>query len=133
MDFLDDFQNGRIASISQLKSHIEVEIMTIWKELLNIEKIGLKDNFFDVGGYSLLLHQIRRKIQMRFNLKVSVIELFRYTTVESLSELILDKLKNQASLGKESAIDSDVEDVSETNLNNKRKMMMNRRKKKKSD
>jgi hypothetical protein len=51
---------------------------------LRIETIGVNDNFFDLGGNSLLLLQVRSKLKGRIDRKISVIELFQYPTVRLL-------------------------------------------------
>jgi hypothetical protein len=51
---------------------------------LNSER--LDDNFFDIGGTSLLLVSVQARLQVLFDKKISVADLFVYTTVRALSQ-----------------------------------------------
>jgi amino acid adenylation domain-containing protein len=63
----------------------ERRIADIWKQTLKIEQIGIRDNFFDLGGDSLLLIKVRSRLQDVFQKELSVVELFRYPTIQSLA------------------------------------------------
>jgi amino acid adenylation domain-containing protein len=56
-----------------------------WREVLQVEHVGAEDNFFDLGGDSLLMTQVRSRLQRDLARQVSIIELFRYPTVRSLA------------------------------------------------
>lgn len=63
-------------------------IASIWREVLKTDKIGVNQNFFDVGGHSLLLAQVRSRLVKAFNKDISMMDLFRYPTIHKLSEFI---------------------------------------------
>jgi acyl carrier protein len=69
-------------------SAVERAIAGIWQQLLGIEQIGVQDNFFDLGGHSLLLLQMRIAVRDKLGKDVSVIELFRHPTVRALADYI---------------------------------------------
>jgi acyl-CoA synthetase (AMP-forming)/AMP-acid ligase II/acyl carrier protein len=69
----------------------EMELVELWSALLLVEKPGIDDDFFDLGGHSLLAMQLLTKIQERFNLKLSVTQVFEQTTVRKLAQTI-DKI-----------------------------------------
>jgi len=60
-------------------------IADIWKEVLEIEKVGTNDNFFEIGGNSLKLLRINQKLKEAFNRDIPVVNLFRYTTVGAIA------------------------------------------------
>jgi amino acid adenylation domain-containing protein len=60
-------------------------IAGVWQQELQIEQVGIHDNFFDLGGNSLLLMRVHGKLQTAFNHDFSPIEMFRYPTVDSLA------------------------------------------------
>jgi amino acid adenylation domain-containing protein len=60
---------------------IEQAIAAIWKDVLSLEKIGVNDNFFDLGGHSLLLVQLHNKLRETLRKDVPMVELFRNPTV----------------------------------------------------
>ncbi len=67
-------------------NEIENQVASIWRGVLGAENVGLDENFFDIGGTSLLLVQVHKELQNRFNRKISIAELFAHTTVRSLAK-----------------------------------------------
>jgi amino acid adenylation domain-containing protein len=67
------------------ESDTEKAIARIWQGVLNGARVGSHDNFFDLGGHSLLLAQIRAPIQELAGRTVSMVELFQYPTVAALA------------------------------------------------
>ena len=70
---------------------IEEQVAAVWREVLGAEHVGLDDNFFDIGGTSLLLVSVHTKLQALLNRKISVADLFGYTTVRALAERLGDE------------------------------------------
>ena len=68
------------------QTSLEQAIASIWKQVLQIENVGARDNFFDLGGHSLLVAQVQSKLRDRLNADVPVVELFKYPTICSLAE-----------------------------------------------
>jgi amino acid adenylation domain-containing protein len=65
------------------------EILTkIWAEILQLDQVGVEDNFFDLGGNSLLGLRVIAQIQERFKLKVSVVRLYQYSTIRSMGQYL---------------------------------------------
>jgi hypothetical protein len=64
---------------------LEAEVAGVWKDVLGAEHVGLDDNFFDIGGTSLLLVAVHGKLQALLTRKISIADLFGYTTVRTLS------------------------------------------------
>jgi amino acid adenylation domain-containing protein len=60
----------------------------IWEEVLGVTGIGARDNFFDLGGNSLLLVQVHRRLLETVESKVTLIDLFNYPTVSGLAGLV---------------------------------------------
>ena len=69
-------------------SEIEKKLTDIWRRVLNLDRIGVHDNFFDLGGTSLLAIYLVSQVQESFNIDIPVIKLFQYPNVNSLSEYI---------------------------------------------
>jgi amino acid adenylation domain-containing protein len=67
---------------------IEQKVAAVWQEVLGIPRVGVKDNFFDLGGHSLLLVKVHVRLQQIFAREISIIDLFRLPTVESLAQLL---------------------------------------------
>ncbi len=66
----------------------ERTLATIWEEVLTTGQFGPEDSFFDVGGHSLLMAELRRLIETRMGRAVSNIELFQFPTIRSLARHI---------------------------------------------
>ncbi len=72
------------------RSEIERQIAALWCEVLGVERVGVRDNFFDHGGHSLRLLQVQAKLQQRLGRKVTAAELFQYPTVETLAARLVE-------------------------------------------
>jgi iturin family lipopeptide synthetase A len=70
------------------KTELEEVIAAIWKEVLQIEKVGCHDNFFDLGGTSLLIVQARTQLREKLGYDVSLVDLFQYPTIDSLAQYL---------------------------------------------
>jgi len=68
------------------QSSVEKIVAGIWQEVLAVEKVGLYNNFFDLGGHSLLLVQVHTRLRQTFNTKLSIIDLFSLPTVHALAK-----------------------------------------------
>ncbi|MDQ1351407.1 MAG: hypothetical protein QG657_1709, partial [Acidobacteriota bacterium] len=64
------------------RNDFERKIETIWRELLDKEKIGIHDNFFDLGGHSLLLIKLKSKLEKTFHREITIVDLFNYPTID---------------------------------------------------
>ncbi len=62
----------------------EEVLIDIWQEILSLERIGIHDNFFELGGHSLLAMQLVSHIQQKFDLELSVRQVFQNQTVAQL-------------------------------------------------
>ncbi len=83
------------------KNNVEKTIIDIWKELLNLQSIGVNDNFFDVGGHSLLIAKLTSLINNRTSIELDVMDIFRYPTIRSISNNFViskveDKIENSS-------------------------------------
>jgi tyrocidine synthetase-3 len=71
-------------------SGIQQIIAGIWREVLGREKVGIRDNFFDLGGNSLDFIKISNKLKEKLEQEIPVVTLFTYPTIRSL-ELYLTR------------------------------------------
>ncbi|MBW4510723.1 MAG: AMP-binding protein [Scytonematopsis contorta HA4267-MV1] len=67
---------------------LELKLVEIWEEVLNVQPLGVKDNFFDLGGYSLLAIRLISKIQQQFERDLPMTTLFSSPTIEQLANFI---------------------------------------------
>jgi amino acid adenylation domain-containing protein len=66
----------------------ERAIAAIWREVLGLDRIGIHDNFFDLGGQSLLMAQAYTRLKDTLGREYSMIDMFRYPTVSSLAAFL---------------------------------------------
>lgn len=69
---------------------VAATVSALWSTLLNVTDIGLRDNFFDLGGHSLLLAQLRDELAKRTGVHLSMAELYANPTLEAL----IQRMKN---------------------------------------
>ncbi|MCJ8279599.1 MAG: thioester reductase domain-containing protein, partial [Rivularia sp. ALOHA_DT_140] len=67
------------------KTDTEKQLANLWIKLLRLEKVGIKDNFFDLGGNSLIAVQLMSRIRETFQVDLPISELLTVTTVELLA------------------------------------------------
>ena len=70
------------------KTPTQKSLVSIWEQMLGLEKVGIQDDFFELGGDSLVLMQIHKKVQQTFDEKIAVVELYNYPTIQKLAEYI---------------------------------------------
>jgi len=70
----------------QPSTWLEDALLNIWREVLNNDQIGVRDNFFDVGGNSLALMIAGNKLTALLGRPVPLMQLFQNPTIESLAK-----------------------------------------------
>ncbi|WP_080283458.1 non-ribosomal peptide synthetase, partial [Clostridium botulinum] len=70
------------------RNEIEVILTKLWSEVLGINKIGINDDFFDLGGHSLKATVLMSKIHKELNKEIPLKEIFKSPTIKELSEFI---------------------------------------------
>jgi acyl-CoA synthetase (AMP-forming)/AMP-acid ligase II/acyl carrier protein len=87
--------NSRNGSTTISPSNQQEKIITeIWQEILQRENIGVNDNFFDVGGHSLLLAQIQEKLEQSLSINLAITDLFKYPSISSLANYLNQQENN---------------------------------------
>ena len=79
----------------------EKAVMSVWQEVLKLERIGIHENFFDLGGHSLLLAQVRSKLAKHLDREVSILDLFKYPTIHTLSKFLGGEAELEAEAAKD--------------------------------
>ncbi|WP_113675587.1 non-ribosomal peptide synthetase [Vallitalea guaymasensis] len=70
------------------RDELEEKIAEIWRTLLQKDRIGMDDNFFDLGGHSLLLVKLKTMLEKRLNQEIPILDIFNYPTIHHLAEYI---------------------------------------------
>ena len=66
----------------------EIELAEIWQQLLHLDRIGIYDNFFDLGGNSLMATQLMSRVRRAFSVELSLAVFFEGSTVADLARSI---------------------------------------------
>ncbi|MDP9793792.1 natural product biosynthesis luciferase-like monooxygenase protein [Catenuloplanes nepalensis] len=78
------------AAFAPPETTVQQLIAGTWAEVLRVDRVGLNDNFFDLGGNSLLLLGVRARLLDRLDRTPSLVDLFRYPTVAALAAALAD-------------------------------------------
>ncbi|MBW4477601.1 MAG: amino acid adenylation domain-containing protein [Tolypothrix brevis GSE-NOS-MK-07-07A] len=75
------------------QSQMEQQIAKLWQEVLHIEQVGIHDNFFDLGGHSLLILKVNNKLRGIVQRDISVVTMFQNPTIYSLAQYLSKEQK----------------------------------------
>ncbi len=73
------------------KNDLEQVIVNLWREILPNKPQAVTDNFFDLGGHSLLAIQMIARVSEIIGLKLSVVDVFHYPTLEMFTQYVTEK------------------------------------------
>ena len=82
------------------QTEIEQTIATVWQKAIGVDKIGVDDNFFDLGGHSLMIVAVHGELQARLNTTFPITKVFQYSTVSSLALYLNQKRAEKPSYEK---------------------------------
>jgi amino acid adenylation domain-containing protein len=74
------------ATFNEPNTIFERKIAAIWQSTLHIERVGLDDNFFDLGGHSLLIIRVKSELEEKLGRAIHLVELFEHPTVRALAK-----------------------------------------------
>jgi acyl carrier protein len=81
----DGASNGSRAAAAPPRSALEQALATIWQTTLPRPAVGIHDNFFDLGGHSLLLAQVHSRLREELGVTVPMIALLEHPTISALA------------------------------------------------
>ena len=84
------------ATFKPPQSETEQQIGKLWQEVLHLDKVGINDNFFDLGGNSLLMLQVNNKLRAILQRDISVVTMFQNPTIYSLAEYLSQTTKEKS-------------------------------------
>ncbi len=74
------------------RDEIERQLTGIWEEILGVKEPGVEENFFDLGGHSLLMLRLQKRLREELEAEVSITDLFRYSRIRSLAEHLVQQV-----------------------------------------
>ncbi len=81
------------------RSKAEHAIADIWRQALGVEQVGVEDNFFDLGGHSLLVVWVHKQLVGAFGAHIPMTDMFKYTTISALAQH-LSQMPEQADIAR---------------------------------
>jgi acyl carrier protein len=66
------------------RTELEQTIAAAWQAALGTDQVGVHDNFFDLGGHSLLMIQLHQKLRADLSIDIELLHLFQFPTIDSL-------------------------------------------------
>jgi len=73
------------------RTRVELQLVAIWEQVLGIAPIGVRDNFFALGGYSLLALRMFSAIEQTVGIRLPMAMLFQAPTIEQLAAVLADE------------------------------------------
>lgn len=74
-------------------TELEAEVQAIWHQVIPSERIGTEDNFFDLGGDSMGVAEVRRHIAERWKIDIPILKLFQYPTIRATARFLISQLE----------------------------------------
>ena len=78
------------------RNELEQHLTQIWKEVLDIEKIGVNDNFFQLGGHSLLATQVVSRLRDTLTSSIPLRDIFEAPTIAQLAQRLASRSQTAA-------------------------------------
>jgi amino acid adenylation domain-containing protein len=66
------------------RTELEQTIASAWQTALGVDQVGVHDNFFDLGGHSLLMIQLHQKLRAELAVEIELLHLFQFPTIDAL-------------------------------------------------
>lgn len=86
----DTTYNHHTTTINQVpESELETIIARIWKEVLEIDHVGIEDNFFEIGGHSMAAILVHSRLKQVLDMEFSITVLYQFPTIRLLSEQMM--------------------------------------------
>lgn len=70
------------------QDELEERIAAVWRKVLGLKRVGVYENFFEVGGHSLLMVQLHRGVRESLDREFRLVEMFRFPTINSLAKYL---------------------------------------------
>ncbi|MDZ8084001.1 MAG: amino acid adenylation domain-containing protein [Nostoc sp. DedQUE12b] len=70
------------------RNQLELQLTQIWSKILKVDKVGVQDNFFDLGGHSLLTPYLMAQIKQQFGKDIPIASLYQNPTIEQLATIV---------------------------------------------
>lgn len=70
------------------RDDLDLQVVKLWEDVLNIDRVGINDDFFDLGGHSLLAVHLLSLLEAEFNKAIPLVSFFQNPTAQGLANLL---------------------------------------------
>ncbi|HEY9832540.1 MAG TPA: amino acid adenylation domain-containing protein, partial [Stenomitos sp.] len=104
---------------------VEEVLADIWADILNIERVGIHDNFFDLGGHSLIATQLISRVHKILRTQLTLRDLFEEPTIANISKILI---ANEAKAGQTEKIALTLKKIKTMSAEEKEKLLAQKKK-----
>ncbi len=79
--------------VAEAETQVERSLVEIWKKVLECDQVGIHDNFFEIGGNSLLLVRMHELLEDKYPGRITIAKLFAYPTISRLAKYLEDGIE----------------------------------------
>jgi thioesterase domain-containing protein/acyl carrier protein len=83
----------RLTTAAEPAGEVETKLLRIWEDLLGIDRIAITDDFFDVGGHSLLAARLLSRVEKAFSVRIPILAFVKQPTIRALADRLRSTLK----------------------------------------
>ena len=87
------------------RNEMEEKLVLIWKEILGLEKIGVEDHFFEIGGHSIKAVKVVSEIQRTYEVRLDMSKIFHNPTIAGLAAEIENQLWQRSTVSEDDIVD----------------------------
>ncbi|OYE03398.1 hybrid non-ribosomal peptide synthetase/type I polyketide synthase [Nostoc sp. 'Peltigera membranacea cyanobiont' 232] len=85
---LNEISKLTLENYTAPRNNLESKLVNIWEKILTKQPIGIFDNFFEIGGHSLLLSRVATHVHKELNMLVKLADFFKVPTIAGLAALV---------------------------------------------
>jgi amino acid adenylation domain-containing protein len=91
-------RTGGENAVEPIMTDTQRRVAAVWRDVLKVDRVGLHENFFDLGGHSLLVVKVHAGLRREFGRELTVLDLFQRSTVAGQADLLADTSSNDVGL-----------------------------------
>jgi acyl carrier protein len=80
----------------EARTSLEEQLAGMWRQVLEVERVGVEDDFFELGGDSVMATQLLSRVKGAFSVNVALRDFFESPSVAGMAVLVVQKQAEQA-------------------------------------
>ncbi len=99
-----DINNSIIDEYEPPRNEMEARLIRIWQDVLGVDKVGIANNFFEMGGHSLKATILKSKIESEFGVMIPLTDYFTHSTIKAFYDNLLSDDKHQSKFNNQNLV-----------------------------